>query len=94
VTPGRYEVQRKRTDNKDTSSRAGHEFHWVVLIAWLQDKSDYGPVTLLAIRIGATYNFGWIRTSWLTNCIVTPSGISVWTPTPFNPAVSGLATRK
>lgn len=77
VTPGRYEVRLKRTDNKDTSSRTGHEIRWAGLSAWLQDEPDYGPVTLLAIRMRATDNLSQ-RTSRLINCIVTRK-LPVWT---------------
>jgi hypothetical protein len=53
VAPGRYEVRLKRTDSKDTSSRAGHEIRWAGLKAWLQEEPDYGQATLLAIRMRA-----------------------------------------
>ena len=77
VTPGRHEVRLKRTDDKDTSSRTGHEIRWAGLSAWLQDEPDYGPVTLLAIRMRATDNLSQ-RTSRLINCIVTRK-LPVWT---------------
>ncbi|MBF0355952.1 MAG: phage tail protein [Alphaproteobacteria bacterium] len=76
VSPGRYEVRMKRTDNKDTSSRAGHEIRWAGLRAWLQDEPDYGQVTLLAIRMRATDNLSG-RTSRMVNCIVTRK-LPVW----------------
>ncbi|MEO5338553.1 MAG: phage tail protein, partial [Magnetospirillum sp. WYHS-4] len=76
VAPGRYEVRLRRTDNKDTSSRTGHEIRWAGLSAWLQDEPDYGSVTLLAIRMRATDNLSQ-RTSRLINCIVTRK-LPVW----------------
>jgi hypothetical protein len=77
VTLGRYEVRLRRTDNKDTSSRAGHEIRWAGLKAWLADEPDYGQVTLLAIRMRATDNLTQ-RTSRMVNCIVTRK-LLVWT---------------
>jgi hypothetical protein len=76
VAPGRYEVRLKRTDNKDTSSRAGHEIRWAGLKAWLQEKPDYGQATLLAIRMRATDNLTQ-RTSRMVNCIVTRK-LPIW----------------
>jgi len=77
VTPGRYEVRLRRTDDKDISSRAGHEIRWGGLMAWLQDEPAYGSVTLLAIRMRATDNLSQ-RASRLINCIVTRR-LPVWT---------------
>jgi sulfur carrier protein ThiS len=76
VSPGRYEVRLKRSDDKDTSSRTGHEIRWAGLQAWLQDEPDYGQVTLLAIRMRATDNLSQ-RTSRMVNCIVTRK-LPVW----------------
>jgi hypothetical protein len=76
VTPGRYEVRLKRTDDKDTSSRVGHEIRWAGLKAWLQDEPDYGAVTLFAIRMRATDNLSQ-RSSRMVNCIVTRK-LPVW----------------
>lgn len=78
VAPGRYEVRLKRTDDKDLSSRAGHEIRWAGLKAWLQDEPDYGQVTLLAIRMRATDNLSQ-RTSRMVNCIVTRK-LPTWSP--------------
>ena len=70
VASGRYEARLRRTDSKDTSSRAGHELRWAGLKTWLHDAPDYGQVTLLALRMRATDNLSQ-RSSRMVNCIVT-----------------------
>ena len=70
VAPGRYEVRLTRTDPKDTSSRAGHTLTWTGLRAYLTDATDYGDVTLLAMRARATNNLS-AQASRRVNCIVT-----------------------
>ncbi|CUW39665.1 putative Phage-related protein [Magnetospirillum sp. XM-1] len=79
VTPGRYEVQAKRLDNKDTDSRAGHEIRWNALRSYLVGTPDFGDVTLLAVKMRATDNLSQ-RSSRLINCLVTRK-IPVWSPT-------------
>lgn len=54
VTPGRYEVKAVRTDSKDTRSRAAHTVQWAGLRAYLPDTTDFGNVTMLAVRLKAT----------------------------------------
>lgn len=54
VTPGRYEVQVRRTTAKETGTRVGHDFVWGGLRAYLQDDSTYGDVTLIALRMRAS----------------------------------------
>ncbi len=78
VTPGRYEVQVHRLDNKDTSSRAGHELRWGALRAYLDGTPDFGDVTLLAVKMRATDNLSQ-RSSRMINCIVTRR-LPVWDP--------------
>lgn len=56
VASGRYEIRGRRTNNKDTSSRAGNTLTWEVLRAFLPSTKDYGDVTLLAIKARATNN--------------------------------------
>ena len=90
VTPGRYEVQIRRTDAKDTSSRAGHELRWGALRAYLDGAPDFGQeagsggaatgisqgVTLLAVKMRATDNLSQ-RSSRMINCIVTRK-LPIW----------------
>ncbi len=56
VVAGRYELKVERLDTKTTSNQAGHELVWAGLRAYLQDESDFGDVTLLAVKIRATNN--------------------------------------
>lgn len=70
VTPGRYEVRVKRTNDEDGSSRAGHEARWGSLRAYLEDTSDLSGLTKLATKMRATDNLSQ-RSSRLINMIVT-----------------------
>ena len=51
VAPGRYEVRALRTNNKDMNARAGNELRWAGLKATLEQPTDVGNVTLLAIKL-------------------------------------------
>lgn len=51
-----YEVRAMRRDTKDTSTRTGHELRWAGLKAVLNGTSDFGNVTLLAMKMRATDN--------------------------------------
>lgn len=79
VPEGRYEVRSTRLDEKDTSSRAGHEIRWSSARGFVISQPDYSNLTLLAIRMRATNNLSQ-RSSRMVNCIVTRK-IPVWNPT-------------
>ena len=79
VTPGRYQVRAIRTDTKDTSSRAGHSILWAALRAYVPGQPDFGPVTLLAVKMRATDNLS-ARSSRKINVIVTRK-LPVWSAT-------------
>ena len=78
VAEGRYEVRATRLDDKDNSSRAGHELRWVAAKGYVVSDKDYGNVTLLAIIMRATNNLSQ-RSSNLVNCIVTRK-LKAWSP--------------
>ena len=78
VAAGRYEIRARRTDEKDTSARAGHELRWEGLKAFLEGLPQFGNVTLLALKMRATDNLSQ-RSSRLINCIVTRK-LPVWDP--------------
>ena len=89
VAQGRYEVRATRLDDKDNSSRAGHEIRWVSAKGYVVSDKNYGNVTLLAVIMKATDNLSQ-RSSRLINCVVTRK-LKTWTP---NGGWSGLtATR-
>lgn len=54
VAAGRYEVKLRRTDAKDTDTRAGHDIVWAAGRAYLPGSQNYGQVTLLALRMRAS----------------------------------------
>lgn len=56
VTAARYQVRGRRTDTKDTSHRAGHDAIWAGLRAFLPNTTDFGDVTMLAVKAKATNN--------------------------------------
>ena len=55
TTPGRYRVRAWRVDHK-TSTNDGHQVMWTGLRSYLSETQDFGPVTLLALRMRATNN--------------------------------------
>ena len=54
VAAGRYEVRVKRTNDKSSDARAGHEIRWGGLKTFLENTPEFGDVTLLAVRMRAT----------------------------------------
>ena len=85
VAQGRYEVRATRLDDKDNSSRAGHELRWISAKGYVVSEKNYGNVTLLAIVMKATDNLSQ-RASNLVNCVVTRK-LKTWSP---NSGWSGL----
>ena len=79
VAQGRYEVRATRLDDKDVSSRAGHELRWASAKGYIVSTPNYGNVTLLAIKMKATNNLSQ-RSSRMVNCIVTRK-LPTWSPT-------------
>ena len=78
VAKGRYEVRATRLDDKDTSSRAGHELRWASAKGFIVSNPSYGDVTLIAIKMKATNNLSQ-RSSRMVNCIVTRK-LPTWSP--------------
>ena len=78
VTAGRYEVKVRRTNDKSGDARAGHEIRWGGLKSFLEDRSEFGAVTLLAVRMRATDNLSQ-RSARLVNVVVTRK-LQVWDP--------------
>lgn len=85
VAQGRYEVRTTRLDDKDDSSRSGHELRWISAKGYIVSDKNYGNVTLLAIVMKATDNLSQ-RASNLINCVVTRK-LKTWSP---NSGWSGL----
>jgi len=56
LAAGRYEVRIRRTNDKSTDARSGHEIRWAGLKAFLEETPYCGDVTLLAVRMRATDN--------------------------------------
>lgn len=55
-TPGRYRVRAWRVDAMSTSNTAGHQVVFAGLRSYLSETQDFGPVTLIAMRMRATNN--------------------------------------
>lgn len=85
VPKGRYEIRATRLDDKDYSSRSGHELRWISAKSYVVSEKNYGNVTLLAIVMKATDNLSQ-RASNLINCVVTRK-LKTWSP---NNGWSGL----
>ncbi|QOI69769.1 putative tail protein [Acinetobacter phage DMU1] len=56
VPEGRYQVRGRRTNDKDSSYRAGNTLKWDSARSIIPDDSTYGNVTLLAVKAKATNN--------------------------------------
>ena len=76
VPEGRYEIRATRLDDKDTSSRAGHEIRWSSAKGFIVAEHNYGNVTMIALKMRATNNLSQ-RSSRLLNCIVTRK-LPIW----------------
>lgn len=56
ATHGRYRVRAWRLDVKSEESSDGHDLMWAGLRAYLTENQDFGPVTLVAMRMRASNN--------------------------------------
>lgn len=56
ATPGRYAVRAWRIDERSADDADGHEVLFAGLRSYLTEDQDFGPVTLIAIRMRATNN--------------------------------------
>ena len=54
VARGRYQVRARRTNAKDTDVRAGNIIKWESLRSFLSADTDFGDVTLIAVKARAT----------------------------------------
>ncbi|MBS4019058.1 MAG: hypothetical protein KGZ68_12565 [Dechloromonas sp.] len=79
VAAGRYRVRVSRLDAKDTSARAAHAVHWAGLRAYLPDETDYGNITLLAVKLKATAQISEQATRKIN--IISTRKLPTWHPT-------------
>lgn len=70
VSAGRYRVRARRTNPDSTSTRDQDTIAWGALRAVLEDTTDYGNVTLIAIKAKATNNLN-NNSSNKVSCIAT-----------------------
>jgi hypothetical protein len=78
VSPaGRYRVRAWRTDAQDAEAGNGHEVLLAGLRAYLREDQDFGPVTLLAMRMRASNNLS-LQASRKVGVVCTRK-IPVWT---------------
>ncbi|WP_426033345.1 host specificity factor TipJ family phage tail protein [Cypionkella sp. TWP1-2-1b2] len=56
AAPGRYRVRAYRVDEQTTALTWGDQMIWAGLRAYLSEVQDFGPVTLIAMRMKATNN--------------------------------------
>lgn len=79
VTPGRYQVKASRQDEKSSSNRDAHTVLWGAMRAYLPDDTDYGNITLLAVKLKASGELSQ-QASRKINCIATRK-LPIWNPT-------------
>lgn len=77
AVPGRYRVRVWRRDRDHTGSDAAEQILWAGLRAYLTEVQDWGPVTLVAMRMRATNNLS-IASSRKIAMIATRK-LPVWT---------------
>lgn len=82
VPSGRYEIRMLRTNIKNYSTRCGNDLVWAAAKAYLADTTDYGDVTLLAVKMRATNNLS-SKSSQQINCVVTRK-LPVWNGTTWS----------
>lgn len=78
VSQARYQVRLKRTDVKDTSSRAGHDLNWAGLRAYLPGSQQYGNLTLIAMRMKASNNLSQAATRKVN--VICTRKLPIWNP--------------
>lgn len=67
---GRYEVRMRRTTNSSTNAQIGNVLTWEGMRGWVDTTTNWGNVTLLAVKIQATNNLN-NQTQQLINVIAT-----------------------
>lgn len=76
VPLGRYQVRMIRPNLKNYSTRCGNDLVWAGARAYIDDTTNYGDVTLLAVKMRATNNLS-SKTSQQINCVVTRK-LPIW----------------
>ena len=79
VTPGRYEVRVKRTNDANTDSRAQDSIYWGGLRAYMPDVGQYGDVTMIAVVLKATNEISQSAASKLN--VICTRRLPTWHPT-------------
>lgn len=77
AAPGRYRVRAWRRDEDQTGSNDAEQILWAGLRAYLTETQDFGPVTLIALRMRATNNLS-LQSSRKIAVIATRK-LPVWT---------------
>lgn len=86
VAPGRYAVRAFRNDAKSTSTSDGHVVLWAGLRAYLRQPQDFGPVTLIAVRMRATNNLSMQASRQVA--VLATRKLPVWTGTGWTDPVA------
>lgn len=86
----RYQVRMRRTDAKRTGTNIGNDLVWGGLRAYLPETTNFGNVTLLAMRMKASNNLS-MQASRKINLVATRK-LKTWNPT-TGWSASTVATR-
>lgn len=86
VAPGRYAVRAVRDDAKSTSTSDGHVVLWAGLRAYLRQPQNFGPVTLIAVRMRATNNLSMQASRQIA--VLATRRLPVWTGTGWTAPVA------
>lgn len=90
LLPGRYQVRLRRTDAKRDGTNIGNDLVWGGLRAYLPETTDFGNVTLLAMRMKATNNLSQQASRKIN--LVAMRKLKTWHPT-TGWSASTVATR-
>lgn len=86
ATPGRYRVRAWRRNEVDGTSNYGDQTLWAGLRAYMAEEQDFGPITLIAIRMRATNNLS-LQASRRIGVIATRK-VPVWNGTTWSAPVA------
>lgn len=78
VFPARYEVRAKRYTKDEDDSKRSDKIHWVALRGLLPDLSEYGDLTLLAIKAKASNNINDSAANRFN--VIATRKLPVWSP--------------
>jgi hypothetical protein len=82
VPLGRYEVRVRRTDVKDTRTRAGHDVSWAAARGYMPGDQTYGDVTMIALRMRASNQLSGLASKKIN--VIATRKVPIWNGTTWS----------